>query len=113
MSTNYYWIHDEPKAQYIKLPTGTMLRCNDATVPYAGTHIGKRYGFAGSNCKTSFMFATDPMLVLECIQNKLKYRPDEKIVVDEYGREFTVEEFSVLLYDNAHWELHAIGEEFC
>jgi hypothetical protein len=111
MSTNYYWIYEEPRPQFILLPTGTKVKCHETEVPYAGTHVGKRYGCG--DAETAFIFATDPALVLECIKHKSRHRPGEKIVEDEYGRQFTAEEFSILLYDNCRWELKSIGEVFC
>ena len=118
MSTNYYWIFEDPKPQYILLPTGTKVKCHDTDVPYAGTHVGKRYGFkwdhpAMEGPNTAFIFACDPMLVLECVKAKSMFRPGEKIVEDEYGRQFTAKDFSILLYDCQKWELHSIGEVFC
>jgi len=111
MSTNYYWVYDEPKPQFICLPTGENLLCNEATVPYAGTHVGKRYGCGEGN--TAFILACDLMLLMQTIKKKMEYRPGEKIVEDEYGRQFTAREFSILLHDNERIELHSIGESFC
>jgi len=115
MSINYYWMFDTPKKQFIKLPTGTFLECHPTDVPYDGTHVGKRYGFGtiAQRAQTAFIFACDPAIVLKTIDIKIDARPGEKIVEDDYGRQFTAKEFAVLLYDNSHWEIDQVGESFC
>jgi len=118
MSTNFYWTYDEPEVPEIKLPSGEFVVCHPCDVPYEGTHVGKRYGYKHDNDNIqgpnmAFIFAIDPMVLLSTIKHKVKHRPGEKIICDEYGREFTAKEFSILLYDCARWELHAIGERFC
>jgi len=118
MSTNFYWIYEEPGAAEVRLPTGEWIVTDMPVVDEYAAHIGKRYGFRHDNPdidgpNVAFIFAVDPMVVLSTIKHKVKHRPGEKIVRDEYGREFTAKEFSILLYDCIKWELHSIGERFC
>ena len=112
MSTNYYWIYEEPKPQFIKLPTGTKIKCHDAEVPYDGTHVGKRYGCG--DAQTAFIFATDPALIFRTLDAYIgNGHSHVKIIEDEYGRQFNAPDFSVLLYDNLRWEIQSIGTRFC
>ena len=111
MSTNYYWMYDEPSVPEIELPTGELVVCHPCDVPYDGTHVGKRYGC--DNAQTAFIFAIEPYILLTTLVNKADCRPGEKIIEDEYGRQFTAKEFSIQLYDCARWEMHSIGQRFC
>jgi len=111
MSTNYYWKYDKPEVPEIRLPSGEYVVCHPAVVPHDGTHIGKRFG-TPEGCK--FIFAIEPYILLKTIDQYLdRFHLNEKIVTDEYGRELTAKEFSVVVHDCISWQRHSIGERFC
>ena len=109
MSTNYYWIYEQPDPVEIVLPTNEIIKSHEVEFEYTPFHIGKRYGCG--NGQTAFILAIEPALLFSTLNN---YRNHSKMLVeDEYGQRFSAKTFMVLLRDNARLEFHSIGESFC
>ncbi len=98
MSTNYYW-----KVPPIVLPTGEVIEPDEED---PRIHIGKYYyGEAGP----SFSWAQEPERV---VRKVCRARPHEKVIVNEFGVEYTGAEF---LADDAqvvHHDYGSFGRRF-
>ena len=111
MSTNYYWMYEQPEPVEILLPTNQIVKSNDIEYGYAPFHIGKRYGCG--NGRTAFILAIEPALLFKTLTSYIDHGNHKKIVEDECGRQFSAQTFMALLRDNTRWELLAIGGSFC
>ena len=111
MSTNYYWIYEQPEPVEILLPTNEIIKSHEVEFGYSPFHIGKRYGCG--NGQTAFILAIEPALLFKTLTAYINHGNHTKIVEDEYGRQFSAKTFMILLRDNARLEFHSIGESFC
>jgi hypothetical protein len=94
MSTNFYW--------RAKLPTGKFLTRDDPT-----SHIGKRTS-GGLRRKNGFIWAQDSGYVRDiCMSNV-----SNPIIVDEYDKEYTGNEFIILIREYEH-DYGSVGTTFC
>lgn len=106
MSTCFYWktVREEMPVAEMELANGTTLTFDpremvDDTDPRI--HIGKRFH------NRKFSWAQDPAGVLKtCKQNS-----DETLVVDEYGAEYTGEEFLEIL-SGLNGNVSLVGQNF-
>ena len=112
MSTNYYWIIEEPAPPDVRLPSGEYVVASTPTIDTYDVHIGKRYG-TPDGCR--FIWAIQPKVMLARFElmEKRYNNEDEIVIIDEYGRKLSWADFEVVLYDCSAWELTNIGSRFC
>ena len=92
MSTNFYWV-----VPPITLPTGEEIEPDDMD---PRIHIGKR--------SNGFLWAQEPAVV----ERTAAARPDEKLICDEYGQQFTWREFQDEI-TGLKQDTDSVGTSFC
>lgn len=98
MSTNYYW-----KVPPIVLPTGEVFDPDDED---PRIHIGKFYcGEDGP----SFSWAQEPEMV---VRKVCRARPNETIIINEYGVGYTGAEFLAEDAEIVHHDYRSFGKRF-
>ena len=111
MSTNYYWIYEQPDPVEILLPTNKIVKSHDIEFGYSPFHIGKRY-CCGGTAKTAFILAIEPELLFKTLTAYIGHGNHIKIVEDEYDGQFSAKTFMALLRNSERLELHSIGRSF-
>lgn len=120
MSTNFYFKMEFPEDKNGEIIRPKVRLTSGEEIPYImpephcqETHIGKRVAVAGG---VGFIWAVTPYYVYKKLVSACFDRygnPDWIIAEDEYGKQYTAEEFRIILDECKLWKLHAIGTDFC
>jgi hypothetical protein len=122
MSTNFYFRFEnldcEEDVPSVRLSNGDEIKYLVPDQYSYDCHIGKRYATTEEDGSTvmNFTWAVGPYGVYKKLVECCFHRygdPNYLYAVDEYGKEYTAEEFRIMLDDCLIWRLHAIGEAFC
>lgn len=117
MSTNYYFIlkPDDRDPPSLYASNGEYVQWVKPEQYSHDLHIGKRACQVSTVGEMTFTWAVPPYNVYKKLVQCCFERygdPHYLYAIDEYGREFTAEEFRILLDDCPVWRLHAIGTKF-
>lgn len=89
MSTDFYWLGDQPMVREVALPTGDVVTASindqDPRV-WIGTRLARKGGMR-------FSWVQDDVRVREVLGDN----PERMVVVDEYGGRYTGRQFLELL----------------
>ena len=116
MSTNFYWVPQEPvdwpSIPDVLLPTRQKVVPTAPSIDEHSIHIGKQF-YGGSGSYLTFTFAIEPQVLLDTI-SFWKHEDDTKVIAkSEYGDELTAIDLEVMILDCMIWQRYSIGRRFC